>query len=108
VVGAVVDSVFKIVASEIRPSKRGQPFLWLSLADRTGRIQAKRWEMSDEEIEDIRHLRYIRVQGIVDDYKGSRQIVIEQPLEDCSEDCDPVDYEQVAALSLTELRRRLD
>lgn len=107
-VDAVVDSVFKVIAFEMRPSKRGQPFLSVVLADRTGRMLAKRWDVDKSEIDHGRQLRYVRVQGVVEEYKGSRQIRVDQPFEKFDGDLDPADYEPAAPLKLTELRTRLN
>jgi 3'-5' exoribonuclease len=108
VVDVEVDSIFKVVSYQVRDTKAGQRFLALGIADRTGRIAAKRWDIAESEIIDGRGMRYVRVQGVVEDYRGARQVRLDQPLEDAADYYDPADYEPMAALRIEELHRRLD
>lgn len=103
-----VDAVFKVVSYKVKDTRAGQRFLALGLADRTGRIWAKRWDIGDEEVESGRGMRFVRVQGIVEDYRGARQVRVDQPIEDATDSFEPADYEPMAALTVDELRERLD
>ncbi|MGO8670589.1 MAG: 3'-5' exoribonuclease YhaM family protein [Capsulimonadaceae bacterium] len=108
VVDGPVDSVFRVITCDVRTSRSGARFLSLSLADRTGRIAAKRWDLPDVETESGRGVRYARIRGVVEDYRGYRQIRIDFPIEDAGDVFDPADYEPHAPLRLTDLRTRFN
>jgi len=103
-----VDTVFKVVSYHVKDTRSGQRYLTLGLVDRTGRISGKRWDIGDAEVEMGRSLKYVRVQGVVEDYRGARQVRLDQPIEDVGDDFEPGDYEPTSALKVEELRARLD
>jgi 3'-5' exoribonuclease len=107
-IGSKVDSIYKIESFDVKPSRLGTTFLSIVLSDKSGKIAAKRWDVSAREIDIIRKISFARVQGLVEDYKGSRQIRVEYALEDGAGKIDPADFEPVSALPLMELRRRVD
>ena len=76
--GVTVDSPFMVIKKQLLPSRdptRGK-YLFLTLSDRTGRVEAKAWEKADEiyastEVEGI-----VRAAGTVEEYRGSLQFLV--------------------------------
>jgi 3'-5' exoribonuclease len=58
-------------------TRNGKPYLALTLRDNTGRIGAKRWDVSDEESELAKAGAYLEIKGEVELYKNAPQIIVE-------------------------------
>ena len=44
----VITSSFVVVSKQVKPKKNGEPYLALTLGDRTGQIEAKMWDNVEE------------------------------------------------------------
>jgi len=51
----VITSSFVVAAKQVKPKKTGDPYLALTLADRTGQIEAKMWDNVAEAIDAFEH-----------------------------------------------------
>src|SRR5271169_500834 len=47
----VITSSFVVASKQVKPKKNGEPYLALTLADRTGQIEAKMWDNVEEVID---------------------------------------------------------
>jgi 3'-5' exoribonuclease len=106
--GERVTSVFAVAKCECRASKNGEQFLSLTLADRTGKIDAKRWRVPEDEAAFVVGLQYIQIDGQVEEYGGKLQISIKAPITDAGTPENLSDFEVCAALPLAELTLRFD
>lgn len=71
-----IDGVFLVVHKEVRSKKTGEPFLSLTLADRTGDIDAKMWDNAAEAIPLFAQNDYIRVKGATQIFQNRLQFTI--------------------------------
>jgi 3'-5' exoribonuclease len=74
--GTEVDRVFAVSRNDLKTTKNGKFFLNLELRDRSGTINAKKWDASPEFHEQLPAGSVVRVQGRVDEFKGMRQIIV--------------------------------
>ena len=44
----VITSTFVVATKQVKPKKSGEPYLALTLADRSGHIEAKMWDNVEE------------------------------------------------------------
>ena len=75
--GGVITSFFAVTTTQLRNRKTGEPYLLMTLSDRTGTIPAKMWDSTD----DARALRegdLVKVQGRLGEYQGRTEITIEK------------------------------
>ena len=72
----VITSSFVVAAKQVKPKKTGEPYLALTLADRTGQIEAKMWDNVAEAIDAFEQDDYIRVKGLINRYKNHFQLTI--------------------------------
>jgi len=76
--------VYLLAESRVDKTRKGDPYLRATLADSTGRIAARFWDLTTELIDQLEVGSGLRVYGTVEEYPaGSRQIRIErlQPVE---------------------------
>lgn len=76
--------VYLLAESRVDKTRKGDPYLRATLADSTGRIAARSWNLTPEMMEQLRVGSGVRIYGTVEEYPaGSRQIRIErlQPVE---------------------------
>ncbi|HEY4553021.1 MAG TPA: 3'-5' exoribonuclease YhaM [Bacillaceae bacterium] len=77
-VGEQVD-LFLLIKSAVKGiASNGKPFLTLILQDRSGDIEAKLWDTSDDEVKMYQPETIVRVAGEVHNYRGRMQLKIRQ------------------------------
>ncbi len=72
----VITSSFVVVAKQVKPKKTGEPYLAVTLGDRTGQIEAKMWDNVDEAINAFEQDDFLKVKGLVNKYKSRFQLTI--------------------------------
>ena len=89
----VVTAAFLVQAKDVRQKKTGEPYLSLTLCDRTGEIDAKMWDNVSDVIETFDRDDFVRVKGVMQIYQNRPQLTIHkmQRIVDESE-IDPKDY----------------
>jgi len=71
-----ITSSFVVTAKQIKSKKSGEPYLDLTLADRTGQIQAKMWDNVDEVSGAFEQDDIIKVKGLINRYNQRWQLTI--------------------------------
>ena len=105
--GGRVDSVFALSGKKRPLKKNGDPFLVVELGDRTGKVEAKRWECTDIDWETIQKTDFARVAGKVEEFGGRLQVIIER-WKPVTEPENLGDYVETAAAPIDLLRKNLD
>jgi 3'-5' exoribonuclease len=72
----VVTSSFVVASKQVKAKKNGEPYLALTLADRTGQIEAKMWDNVDEFVDSFEQEDFLKVKGLVNKYKNRFQLTI--------------------------------
>lgn len=72
-----LDQVFLVVEKELRTTRKGDPYLLCTLADKTGRLSARMWQANEGFFQSIPVEGFLHVRGRVEDYKGTLQVIIE-------------------------------
>ncbi|HUR37669.1 MAG TPA: OB-fold nucleic acid binding domain-containing protein [Terriglobales bacterium] len=71
-----ITSSFVVASKQIKPKKNGEPYLALTLADRTGQIEAKMWDGVPEAMNTFEQDDFIKVRGLLNKYNGRFQLTI--------------------------------
>jgi 3'-5' exoribonuclease len=71
-----VTTSFVVAAKQVKPKKNGDPYLALTLADRTGQIEAKMWDGVPETIDQFEQDDFIKIRGLINKYNGRFQLTI--------------------------------
>ncbi len=72
----VITSSFVVVAKQIKPKKTGEPYLALTLGDRSGQIEAKMWDNVDDVLDAFEQDDFLKVKGLINKYKQRFQLTI--------------------------------
>jgi 3'-5' exoribonuclease len=72
----VITSSFVVVSKQVKPKKTGEPYLALTLGDRTGQIEAKMWDNVEEFIDAFEQDDFLKIKGLVNKYKNRFQLTI--------------------------------
>ncbi len=72
----LAQGVFLVHQKEVRQKKTGEPYLSLSLADRTGDLDAKMWDNVPEAMDTFERDSFIRVKGMVQLFQNRPQLTI--------------------------------
>ena len=72
----IVTSSFVVVSKQVKPKKTGEPYLALTLGDRSGLIEAKMWDNVEDALNAFDQDDYIKVKGLVNKYKNRFQLTI--------------------------------
>ena len=89
--GAKIEDVFLVASKTLRSTRSGSPFLKLKLADKTGTVEAVKWEATESEIAGLVEDEYVHVQGTVGVYNDELQVAIES-VQKFSDKVDPSDF----------------
>jgi len=72
----VITSTFVVVSKQVKPKKTGEPYLALTLGDRTGQIEAKMWDNVETAIDAFEQEDFIKAKGLLNRYKNRFQFTI--------------------------------
>ena len=72
----VVTSTFVVVAKQIKPKKTGEPYLALTLGDRSGQLEAKMWDNVEEVLDAFEQDDFLKIKGLINKYKQRFQLTI--------------------------------
>ena len=72
----IVTSSFVVVAKQIKPKKTGEPYLALTLGDRSGQLEAKMWDNVEEVLDAFEQDDFLKIKGLVNKYKKRFQLTI--------------------------------
>jgi 3'-5' exoribonuclease len=72
----IVTSSFVVVSRQVKPKKSGEPYLALTLGDRSGHIEAKMWDNVEDAIDVCDQDDFIKVKGLINKYKNRFQLTI--------------------------------
>jgi len=72
----VITSTFVVVSKQVKPKKTGDPYLALTLGDRTGQIEAKMWDNVEDALDAFEQDDFLKVKGLVNKYKNRFQLTI--------------------------------
>ena len=72
----VITSSFVVVSKQVKPKKTGEPYLALTLGDRTGQIEAKMWDNVEDALNAFEQEDFLKIKGLLNKYKNRFQITI--------------------------------
>ena len=72
----ILTSSFVVVSKQVKPKKTGEPYLALTLGDRTGQLEAKMWDNVEDALDAFEQDDFIKIKGLLNKYKNRFQITI--------------------------------
>ncbi len=74
--GQTATSYFQARQIQVRQRRSGEPFLTVTLADRTGEVSAVMWEGVDDRVRELADGDIVKVQGVLGSYQGAPQLTL--------------------------------
>ena len=103
----VITSTFVVVAKQIKPKKTGEPYLALTLGDRSGQLEAKMWDNVEEVLEAFEQDDFLKVKGLINKYKQRFQLTIHKLRKLGESEIEFADYLPKTAKDIDELWQSL-
>ncbi len=102
-----VTGTFLVSHKEVRQKKSGEPYLSLTLSDRTGELDAKMWDNASEVLDTFERDDFVRVKGLLQVFQNRPQLTIHkiQPVADS--EVDAADYFPASKRDREEMFREL-
>ena len=72
----VITSSFVVVSKQVKPKKTGEPYLALTLGDRSGHIEAKMWDNVEDALDAFEQDDFVKIKGLLNKYKNRFQITV--------------------------------
>ena len=72
----VITSSFVVVTKQIKSKKTGDPYLALTLGDRSGQMEAKMWDNVDDVLDAFEQDDFVKIKGLINKYKQRFQFTI--------------------------------
>jgi 3'-5' exoribonuclease len=72
----VITSSFVVVSKQAKPKKSGDLYLSLTLADRTGHMEARMWDNVADHINCFEQDDFIKVRGLINKFNGRFQLTL--------------------------------
>ena len=104
----VITGTFLVSYKDVRYKRTGEPYLSLTLADRTGDLDAKMWDNAAEAIPTFERDMFVRVKGLFQVFQNRPQLTVHkiQPVPDS--EVDSSDYFPVSKRDRDEMFRELE
>lgn len=103
----IVTSSFVVVAKQIKPKKTGEPYLALTLGDRSGQLEAKMWDNVEEVLDTFEQDDFLKIKGLVNKYKQRFQLTVHKLRKLGESEIDFSDYLPKTTKDINELWRTL-
>ncbi len=103
----VITSSFVVASKQVKAKKNGEPYLALTLADRTGQIEAKMWDNVEEFIDAFEQEDFLKIKGLINKYKNRFQLTIHKLRRMEEAEIDFTDYLPKTTKDIGELWRTL-
>jgi 3'-5' exoribonuclease len=103
----VITSSFVVITKQVKPKKSGEPYLALTLGDRSGQIEAKMWDNVEEFLDAFEQDDFLKVKGLINKYKNRFQLTIHKLRRLQEAEIDFADYLPKTTKDIGELWRTL-
>src|SRR6201982_688995 len=103
----IITSSFVVVSKQIKPKKSGEPYLALTLGDRSGQVEAKMWDNVEEVLEAFEQDDFLKVKGLINKYKQRFQLTIHKLRKLGDSEIEFADYLPKTTKDIDELWRTL-
>jgi len=103
----VITSTFVVASKQIKPKKTGEPYLALTLADRSGQLEAKMWDNVEEVLNAFEQDDFLKIKGLLNKYKNRFQLTIHKLRKLGESEIDFADYLPKTTKNIDELWQTL-
>ena len=105
--GEVVDDVFLVSDKQLRANRNAALYLSVDLRDKTGMMNGRMWNVSEDSCSEIQSGGFVRARGKVQLFQGTLQLILTHCDPVSATGVDPVDFEQMSSLKIEQLLDQL-
>jgi len=87
-----ITSSFVVASKQTKPKRTGELYLWLTLADCTGQLEAKMWDNVADVIDKFDQDDYVKAKGLINRFNGRLQFTVHKLRRMEEAEIDPSDY----------------
>jgi 3'-5' exoribonuclease len=102
-----VDQVFLLSAKQLRSNRQGNLYLQFRLSDRSGSLEARMWNASEEKAAHFADGDYVRVRGTTQLFQGAVQLIAKNIEKVSNDTIDESDFRVLPAAIIENLRINL-
>ena len=88
----IITGTFLVQHKDVRQKKSGDVYLSLTLADRTGELDAKMWDNAEEAVETFAQDDFVRVKGLMQVFQNRPQLTLHKIQSVVETEVDVADY----------------
>ncbi len=103
----LITSSFVVVSKQVKPKKSGEPYLALTLGDRSGQLEAKMWDNVEDAIDAFEQEDFVKIKGLINKYKNRFQLTIHKLRRLADSEIDFADYLPKTSKDIGELWQTL-
>jgi 3'-5' exoribonuclease len=103
----IITGTFLVQHKDVRQKKSGDLYLSVTLADRTGEVDAKMWDNAAEAIETFAQDDFVRVKGLMQVFQNRPQLTLHKIQPVAETDIDVADYFPASKRDRDEMFREL-
>jgi 3'-5' exoribonuclease len=96
-----------VVGKQIKPKKTGEPYLALTLGDRSGQLEAKMWDNVEDVLDAFEQDDFLKIKGLINKYKNRFQLTIHKLRKLGESEIDFADYLPKTTKNVDELWQTL-
>lgn len=105
--GEIVDDVFLVADKQLRANRNAALYLSVDLRDKSGMMNGRMWNVSEESCSGVQSGSYVRARGKVQLYQGTLQLILTHCDPVSAASIDPVDFEQIPSVKIDQLFEEL-
>lgn len=105
--GDLVDEVFLVADKQLRANRNAALYLTIDLRDRSGVVNGRMWNVTEDSCDHVQTGGFVRVRGKVQVYQGTLQLILTHIDNVNSASVDPADFETMTSAKVEELQAEL-
>ncbi len=105
--GSAIDDLFVLAERNMAHKKDGNPFLNVTLADRTGQVKGVVWDQVERISEAASEGDFVHVRAQIGEYRGALQLVVKDMARVPADQVDPADFLATTARDISKMADRL-
>ena len=102
-----IDQVFMASDKQLRPNRNGNLYLQVDLSDRSGSINARLWNASENDYKSFENGDYVHVDGSTQLFQGNIQLIATRIRKARPDEIDESDYVTLQSEEIQQFQQRL-
>jgi 3'-5' exoribonuclease len=103
----IVTATLLVQHKDVRQKKTGEPYLTLTLGDRTGEIDARMWDNAAEVMDTFERDDFLKVRGLLQVHQGRLQLTVHKLLKQPLDSVDQTDFFPASTRNIEEMFNEL-